>query len=108
MKQRIGLVLFAPAGIGACVAGWAVGICLDEECIVVAVALDADHMQVVAACLALRPKALARTAIEGDKTSLLRLPERFLVHVAKHQHGLCLCILDNGRHQAATLWEVYL
>jgi len=105
-QQRAGLILLAPAGIGAGMAHRAMRRGLDEQRIIVAVYLDAHHIQEVAACLALGPQALAAAAVEAHTPALLRPGKGFFIHITQHEHLARSGILNNGGNQTAALLEV--
>ena len=91
----------------AAVAGGAIGARLDEQGVAIAIAIHLDHVEEVAAGLALGPQGLAGAAIEGDTALGLGLLEGFLVHVAEHQHLEAVGILyDDGKQSVGCLTEV--
>ena len=87
-EQRIRFILFAPTGIAACVTSRTVGFSLNQQGIIVAIALYIDQVQVVTTGLTLCPKAPAGTAEERNKPGVLCLLQRFLVH--KHVQDHCV------------------
>ena len=102
---------FVVAGVearhGAAMAGGAVGADLDEEGVAIAVDVHVDHVEVVAAGLALGPQGLAGAAVEGDAALGLGLLEGFLVHVAEHQYLEAVGILyDDGKQSVGCLREI--
>ena len=107
-QQRIALIVFAPAGVGTCVARRTYGIHAHQQGVVVAVYLHVHEIQEVTAGLSLGPQRLTRTAPEGDVTSLNGLAVGFLVHEAQHQHVPGRGILDDGWHQTVHLVEIYV
>ena len=87
------------ASHGAAMTGGAVGACLDEQGVAIAVGIHRHHMEEVAAGLALGPERLASAAIEGDAAFGLCLLESFLVHIAEHEHLEAVGILDDDGEQ---------
>ena len=105
-EERADFVGLAPAGIGTGVADGAVGGGLNEEGIVVAIDLDADHIEVVTAGFALGPEALAAAAVEAHAACFLSSGVGFGIHVAQHEHLAGGRVLNDGGHQAAAFIEI--
>jgi uncharacterized protein YqhQ len=70
-----------------------------EQRVVLAVGLDGAHLQVVAAGRTLVPNLLAAAAPEHDLALVLCHLQRLRAHVAQHQDGVRLVILDDGWDQ---------
>ena len=105
-QQRAGFILLAPAGIGAGVTHRAMRRSLNEQRIIIAIHLDAHHIEEITAGLALGPQALAAAAIEAHAPGFLGPGKGFSVHVTHHEHLARGGVLNNGGHQAAALVEV--
>ena len=105
-QQRAGLIHLAPAGIRAGVAHRAMRRGLNEQRIVIAIHLDAHHIEVVTAGLALGPQALAAAAVKAHAAGFLGLFKGFSVHVPHHEHLARGRVLNNGGYQAAAFVEV--
>ena len=101
-----GGVFFAPAGVGAGVANGTCGMHADEQGVLVAVQLDADHGEEVTARLALGPKAFAGARVESHASFGHGLLVGFTIHIAEHEHLAGVGILDDGRHEAAHLVKI--
>ena len=102
-----GSVFLAPACICASVADGTYGIYAYEQSVVVAIVLYVYDMEVVAACLALCPCGLARTAPEGNLASHYGQVVGLTVHVSEHKNLSCLGILYDGRYEALHLVKIY-
>ena len=105
-EQRAGLILLAPAGIRAGVAHRAMRRGLNEQRIIIAIHLDAHHIQKITAGLALGPQALATAAVEAHTPGFLSPGKGFSIHIPHHEHLARGGVLNNGGHQAAALVEV--
>ena len=87
-------------------ANWTYRIYLNEQCIVVAIGLDVDDIQEIAAFFSFGPKAVLGAAKEGNLTGFHGLLLGLFIHEAEHQHLLCIIILDDGWNQSAHLFEI--
>ncbi|MNP65447.1 hypothetical protein D3C76_1610370 [compost metagenome] len=95
------------AGI-AQMAGRANRIDQNQQRVVITVWGDAHYVEEVARAFALGPQALLGTREEGDLAALLGSGQRFLVHVAEHQHFAGNGMLYNRRQQVVSFFPVEL
>ena len=71
-----------------------------EQGVSIAVDVEADEPQDVAALLALAPESVARPRVEVDLAGLERRRERLGVHPGEHQDPAVGGVLDDRRRQA--------
>jgi hypothetical protein len=81
---------------------------LKENGIVVAIDKDVFHHLKVARLFALEPQSLAGAAIIMGLARFYGFVSGLFVHVSDHEHVARLVVLDNDRHEAIALFEIYL
>src|SRR5450756_627577 len=105
-RLSIGHHLLEEAAPGARVAGWSLGVRLDQYRVVIAVNPYPAHAQEVARGLALGPEGLPGAAPERHHAGANGFLPRLWVHEADHQNLFGAVVLHDGGHQAALLLEI--
>jgi hypothetical protein len=82
------------------VTGWAHRLHFEEESVSVAIDGDVDEAKHVAACLALPPKSIPRTAVEVDLASGKRGSEGLSIYVSHHEDPAVGDVLDDSGDEA--------
>src|SRR5262245_3980081 len=79
---------------------------LEQDCVGIAVEVDAADLLDVAALLALAPELAAAAAVVDGPSGAEGLLERLAVHPGEHQDFAAVGVLGDGGHEAAGLLEV--
>ena len=76
---------------------------IEQQCVIVAVAVNGDDLLQMAAGCTFVPQFLTRTAPVPGVTGFQCLTQAFLVHVCQHQNRFCIYVKCNRRNQFAFL-----